>query len=204
MKKIANIISSKELVNHTKLNWINYLTSINGCDTSLPTLFIGWKEYKEIFKNENPNILNKKSKNKNLRWEFSIDEMLTDYFNGIEKFIKEAPREFCENFEYISIDPIKDNINNESDILSKINLNNCFIYQYKDEIIYILNKNENKIYGIFLNSFSYFKYNISLISDMLSSYVKNKIIDDGTIYQQYYKQFPDFDYLKRSIVLFFN
>jgi hypothetical protein len=49
MKKIANIISTVELSNHKNLEWINYAPSTEFCDLRLPTLIIGWNNYKRTF-----------------------------------------------------------------------------------------------------------------------------------------------------------
>lgn len=204
MKKIANIISNVELTNHKKLEWINYVQSTTDCDLSLPTLIVGWNRYKKEFPHLYPNILEKKSLSPNpLWWEFSLDEKVVDHFNGVEKFVKLAPRAFCELSKYVSIDPIKDCIVDEWDLITRLPLTNSFMYQYKDEIIYVLDRNENKIYGIYLNAFKYFKYDIQQIIGRLSNRIEKRIVDqDGTLYQSYYKQFPDFDQLKRTIVLF--
>lgn len=204
MKKIANIVTGVELTNHKKLDWTNYAQSTSDCDLTIPTLIVGWNRYKTEFPHLYPNILEKKSIGSSpLWWEFSLDEKVVDHFNGVEKFVKTAPRAFCELYKYQSIDPIKDMIGDEWDLISRIPLTNSFMYQYKDEIIYVLDCNENKIYGIYLNAFKYFKYDIQLIMDRLSNRIEKRIIDrDGTLYQSYYKLFPDFDQLKRTIVLF--
>lgn len=204
MKKIANIVSDVELTNHKKLEWINYVSSINECNLELPTLIIGWNRYKREFPHLFPNILNKRpSMNKPLWWEFALDEKVVDHFNGVENFVKTAPREFCNLYTYQSIDPIKDVVIDEFDLISRIPYHNTFYYQYKDEIIYILDRNNGKIFGIYLNSFRYFKYDTNKIITLLLNRVEKRIIDaDGTLYQSYYKLFPNFDQLKRTIVLF--
>lgn len=206
MKKIANIICSEEIFNHKKIDWINYVSTTADANLSLPTLFIGWNKFKHEFPHLYPNILVKKPEIKYpLTWEFSMEERITDHFKGIEDFIKKAPREYCELYQYKSIDPIIDKIENELDLVSKIPLIDSKFYQYKDEIIYIFSKKENKIYGIYLNSFRYFKYDTQSIVNHLSTMIENHQIDiDGSLYQSYYKQFPNFDQLKRSIVLFLD
>ena len=61
MLKIGNIIYKDELVNHTKVDYINYIPSqYFDYDNTLPTLFVGWSFMKEISSLEvvqNANIL---------------------------------------------------------------------------------------------------------------------------------------------------
>lgn len=206
MKKIANIVSSVELSNHKKLEWINYYKSITHVNFTIPTLIVGWNDYKREFPHLYPNISKKKSQSSSpLWWEFSMEEKMVDHFKGVEEFVKKAPREFCDLYNYQSIDPIKNVIGDEYDLITRIPLSNSVFYLYKDEIIYVLDRNTNKIYGIYLNAFKYFRFDIQKIITLISNRIEKRILDsDGTLYQQYYKLFPNFDQLKRSIVLFLD
>ena len=65
--KIANIVYEKNLVNHTKVDYINYVNGevkYNNLDTSLPTLYVGWSFMKQCNPDneiiQNANILYKK------------------------------------------------------------------------------------------------------------------------------------------------
>jgi hypothetical protein len=205
VKKIANIISEKELSNHKKLDWMNYAVTVP--NLYLPTLIIGWENFKYKFPNFRHDILKKKIFNEiPLFWEFSIEEKITDHFTGIENFVKNAPRMYVEQFKYKSIDPISDNIDTVEQLWNAIpdgNLSDLRYYQYKDEIIYILNKTRGEIYGIYLTAFKYFGLDNKIIADFFSNKIIAKTIDsDASIYQSYYRQFPDFDQLKRAMVLF--
>ena len=62
MIKLANIIYEKDLVNHTKLDYVNYFNkpqNYDSIDKSLPTLYVGWSfmkacnEFNEIIQNAN-------------------------------------------------------------------------------------------------------------------------------------------------------
>lgn len=210
-----------DLSNHKELEWINYVkydSSMSGrinlyANLALPTLVVGWSFFKREFAYLNPNILKKEGYNgTRIQYEFSMDEKMTDHFNGIEKFIKTAPRKFVEIKPYRTIDPIKDNIINADHVLvhlnGMVNLFHCDVYQYKDEIIYIYDRTRFEIIGIYLNSFRYFQYDVERIKDMIYCRVqqntKNTVTKDadGSIYQSYYKHFPEFDQLKRTMVLF--
>jgi hypothetical protein len=202
LKIIANIITEKELVNHKKLSWINYSQDIE-CDLNIPTLVIGWSFFKKKFEYLYPNIL-KKSINLSyprVGWEFTIDERITDHFNGIESFIGNAPKLFIDNFKYKSIDPIKNDINNLDDLAYLLPYNGIY-YQYKDEIIYLYDKINNEIYGVYLNAFDYFGLNKTIICEYFFKKYDSIIDLDGEKYQNYYREFPNFDLLKRSMVLF--
>jgi hypothetical protein len=207
VKKIANIITEKELANHKKLDWINYSNTIDSVDLSLPTLVVGWSFYKMKFPHLHPDILNKTINRSypKVCWEFSMDEKITDHFTGIENFVKQAPRMYSELFQYISIDPLKNKIQDPEHLFRVINVLMGSYYQYKEEIIYVHSKLEGKIIGVYLNAFKYFGFDTKKIITIFNEKFTSKTIDsDGLIYQSYYKQFPDFDQLKRSMVLFLN
>jgi hypothetical protein len=73
-------------------------------------------------------------------------------------------------------------------------------YCYKDEMIYILF--ENKIFGINLKMYAFFKFNVDDIIVKIKGRVKSGIYDvDGNYYQSYYKVFPNFAHLKRYVVV---
>lgn len=203
MKKFANIVSSVELSNHKKMDWINYVQSTDFCSLRLPTLIIGWEKYKRQFPHLYPNILSKKSNSKlPLSWEFSMEEKITEHFTGIETFVKNAPRTFIELYQYKSIDPISDEIESPEYLVKRLPNEGGF-YKYKEEIIYVYDSMNHKIYGIYLNAYKYFGYDVKRIMALLNDKYTSKTIDsDGLIYQSYYRQFPDFDQLKRAMVLF--
>ena len=49
--KVANIIYDGELVNHERVDFINYYegeTQYEAVDTSLPTLYVGWAFMKKM------------------------------------------------------------------------------------------------------------------------------------------------------------
>lgn len=222
MKQIANIVSELDLSNHPFRAWINYVKyvpSMKGklmleCNLAVPTLVIGWSVFKTEFHYLAPNILKKDGYvgMPHLSWEFSMEERINDHFNGVQNFIKTAPRKFVEIKPYRTIDPIKDNILNEEHLIlfanGFLNLFHCNAYQYKDEIIYLYDRTRFEITGIYLNSYRYFGYDVEKIKEAILSRVQqnsnNTVTKDvnGSIYQSYYKEFPEFDQLKRTMVLF--
>jgi len=220
VRKIANIVSDKELSNHKKLDWINYVV-LNGSpliapgqvphyNIYYPSLIVGWDLFRKNYPEYKPDILDKTTGLiYNVEWEFSAEEKLVDHFEGIQNFIKTAPRKFAEKYPYRNIDPIADKIEKEEEILEIVRQNfymdHVRLYQYKDEIIYLYSEGCWKIFGIYLNAFRYFKYDVEKIKTLLYAAIpQNQIFldPDGQNYGTYYKQFPDFDQLKRSMVLF--
>jgi len=230
IQKIAYIVSDKELSNHKKLDWINYVI-LNGepfhsftttqdgkvqfdaprYNSYYPTLIIGWELFNTTHKEFNPDILEKtKSRPYNVEWEFSVDERIVDHFEGVANFIKTAPRKYVEQFRYKNIDPIIDKIEKEEDVLELVKkyqyLDHIRTYQYKDEVIYLFDRGSSTpMLGIYLTAFKYFKYDVEKIKSLIYSAIKPEHIfldPDGQNYGTYYKQFPDFDQLKRSMVLF--
>ena len=139
-----------------------------------------------------------------LSWIFSKEEKMTFFFNGLDEFIRIAPKKFIESFGYNVIDPIVNKIQNEEQLIEQLpTFKNSHAYQYKDEIIYVYYKEKKHIVGIYLPPFKYFNMDTVKISQLVQQTTGSMVFDkDGTQYQQFYKQFPDFDRLKRSMVIF--
>lgn len=205
--KIANIIHEKELVNHVESDYINYFNepkSYDDLDKSLPTLYVGWSFMKSCNPDnniiQNADILKKKIITNELYWEFSFTESKSSHVKGVNTFTGLAPEfYFKPKYTYTNLDPVffqlKD-INDLMDVCPK-KIDNC--YNYKNEMLYLLV--ENKIWGINLNMYSFFLFNVNDILVKISGRTKSTISDiDGSYYQKYYKIFPNFEHLKRYIV----
>jgi hypothetical protein len=205
--KIANIIYGDELINHTKVPYINYIKeskTYNDLDSSLPTLYVGWSFMKECNLNnnvmENANILKKHVILNKLYWEFSFIENKASHVKGINMFADLAPQYyFTPNYEYINLDPVFNQIKTIEDFISLLPNKFELGYNYRNEAVYLLS--DNKIYGINLKMFEYFKFRNIDILIKIQSKTKSMISDyDGSYYQSYYKKFPNFPQLKRYIV----
>ena len=205
--KIVNIIHEKELVNHVKSDYVNYFNepkSYNDLDKSLPTLYVGWTFMKTCNPNniiiQNADILKNKIITDELYWEFSFSENKASHVKGVNTFAGLAPQfYFKPKYSYTNLDPVffqlKD-IDDLMDICPK-KIDNSYIY--KNEILYILT--DNKICGINLKMYEFFKFNVNDILDRINGRTKSIISDvDGSYYQKYYKIFPNFEHLKRYIV----
>ncbi len=208
MIKMGNIFSDCELINHKKLDYINYgkcsdmpkFWNFNASKfktNNLPTLFIGWKALENIFP---INILEKKLPN-NMFWEFSPEEDIIQYTNSLESFIKEVPSLYIKRCPYINADLFNHKIFKSDDLEWKLSkIKNGDLYVYKNDMAYY-NTQNNTIYGFKLPI-----YNAVLGDGLALKTLKEsseKVIeDDGELFQRYYKMFPDFPLLKRSMVVF--
>jgi hypothetical protein len=201
MLKLGNIVSEKELQSHQKVDYINYYVADKAIQpfNQLPTLFIGWKFFKKSHKIAN--ILQKEIKLNHTFWDYSIDEEMIGYFNGIKKFVDNLPLYYIKQYFYYSLDFFNIEKGKEGDILSLLTINeNSKAYIFKNEMIY-LNTNLH-IAGIDLVSLGYFDYDINTIIKLVADNVVTYQDIDGSRYQEFYKKFPEFGYLKRSMVFF--
>lgn len=200
MIKIGNIISfNEELVNHIEKPYINYISNIEdkNIDYSMPTLFIGWNNVKQIY--DNINILNKEIKKNNLYWEYSFDENKQDHVNGVDLFSNQIPFfYFQERYNYHIIDPIFQKIYNVKDCINQIKLPINKVYIDKN-IIYVLSGKD--IYGINIDFLDFFDIDKQQIIDHLT-FLSDKCVNDfnNTIYKKYANVFYDFPFLKRYII----
>jgi len=206
--KIANIIYEKPLVNHTQENYINYYNEpieFDKLDNSLPTLYVGWSFMKLANPDnkviQNADILHKKIIANKLYWECCFKESKSSHIKGVANFIKFAPQfYFSPRYTYINLDPVFFQIKNIDDLMDVIPKKIDYLYNYKDELIYLLVN--NKITGIDLEMYKYFKFSKEEIIKKLTE--KTHIIHtdvQGDLYQSFYKVFPNFSKLKRYIIV---
>jgi len=206
--KISNIVYEEKLVNHTKLDYINYINEpikYSELNTSLVTLFVGWRFMKKCNPDSNilqdADILEKRIIKNRLYWEFDFTEKKSDHVKGVETFVNLAPEYyFLNKYKYINIDPIFHKIKNVGDLKNVIPNKLNQMYVYKNEMLYVLNDNE--IYGINLNMFEYMKIDTEETREYLSNITNNVTYLDveGEKYKELYKKFPNFKYLKRFMV----
>ena len=222
--KIANIIYEKDLVNHTKVDYINYYNEpieYDKIDKTLPTLYVGWLFMKKCNPDndiiQNANILHNKIVGNELYWEFSYDENRSSHVKGIDNFTKFIPQfYFTPKYTYVNLDPVFFQLGYIEDLMDVLPKKIDTIYNYKNEMLYILSKHEkggqtssidlkegNQISGINLKMYEFFKFNIDEILTRIGERTTD-IYDDleGETYQNYYKKLPKFQQLKRYIITF--
>ena len=206
--KIGNIIYDTELVNHTKVDYINYINKFvdyDSLDKTLPTLYVGWSFMKECNPNDeiiqNTNILYNKIIGNELYWECSFSEGKSSHIRGVENFSNSVPiYYFSPKYLYVNLDPVFFQIKDIDDLMDVLPNNIDAIYIHKNQMAYILTN--NKVSGINLASYSFFKFNIDELILKISERTKEVHIDlDGETYQKYYKIFPNFNQLKRYMVV---
>lgn len=209
MNKIGNIIFNEDLVKHDKVDYINYYQdNFDEVNYDLPTLFVGWKFFKENyikrFSNEDVSILDKKIVFNLLYWEFSFKENKQQHILGVDEFTRKCPNYFYNpKYNYTNLDPVMFNISGETELFHILPKSFDIYYNYKNEMIYLFSG--DKIIGIDAIMYSYFDFNINTIKEKLESNSNNVFNDiSGEEYQKFYKIYPNFDNLKRYVGLMLN
>jgi len=200
--KYCNIVFEKELVNHKKLdyvNYYNYLIDYKDIKNNLPTLYVGWLFLKKCGL-LNVDILKSTIKENKLFWTPSFEENKSSHVNGVSSFIDLAPTiHFTTNYQYIDVDPVMCQLYSNDDILSYIGKYFDKSYQYKSDIIYLLK--DNKIFGLNLKMYEFFNFDITQLLTTINIGTSANILDStGDIYVDYFRKLPYFKYLKRFIV----
>lgn len=204
MLKIGNIIYKDELINHTKVDYINYVPSqLHDFDREVPKLFVGWNYLKQwdVSLFSDLSILNKEISKNKAYWEFSFNENKSQHVSGIEMFVRNLPYYyFRDKYKYINLDPIYNKISNLEDFANILPNEKFNTFQYRNEMIYLLS--DNNILGIDLKMYEYFNFDLDkLTSILIDRSITTKHDINGSIYQNYYKIFPFFEDLKRYLVV---
>jgi len=208
--KLGNIIYNGDLINHEMVDYINYYrVELNNIDAilvnlnKLPTLIVGYSLFKKLFIDKFPDqsILDKKVIPNKLYWEFSFAENKKQNLEGIEFFVNEnLVKYYFFDFTYKNIDPLFDNLKINDDLF-KIFIKPIEYVYIEKRMIYVISN--NIIHGIDKETFTFFNFNVKNIIDFLiEKSLKWTNDEDNKIYESYYKQFPEFDLLKRYIPLF--
>jgi hypothetical protein len=177
--KIGNIISNQELVNHEKLNFVNYLTydEYVKSDKKLPTLFVGKKTLDHYSKNKY-SIAEKEIKYNHIYWEFSFDERKEDHINGINEFINNLPDlYFKKRYSYIDLNPVFFNLSDIEELFCVVPQKIQKVFKTNTNMLYLLK--DNKITGIDLNTYSFFNFNIEDIENKIKN-ITDIFINDST------------------------
>ena len=205
--KIGNIIYEDDLVNHTKVDYINYYKSgmVVDYDHSLPTLYVGWSYMKEVYSDnetlQNADILKHKIVTNELYWEFTFSESKSSHIKGVESFVNYVPEFYFSRYFYTDVDPVLFQLRDVQDLMDVLPKKIDTFYSYKNEMIYLLVN--DKISGINIVMYKFFKFDIEEIYNTLICRAQGQSISDanGEIYQKHYKQFPNFTHLKRYLIV---
>jgi hypothetical protein len=208
--KIANIVHEGDLVTHEKVDFINYyrgsVQDVVIDNPELPTLYVGWNNLKGFAKDNDKlkdiNILKHQIDTNKLYWEFSFDENKQSHVKGVADFVYYCPNfYFMDRYGYINLDPVFFNIKDNRDLLDVLPKKMDAFFALKDRMIYILS--DDKIYGLDMEMYRFFKFNIDGIMKFLSEKTRGQQTIDlsGEYYESQYKRFPDFTQLKRYLVV---
>lgn len=209
--KIANVVYENELINHTKVEYINYINvpiEYDSLDKSFPTLYVGWSFMKACNPNnstiQNADILKKKIITNELYWEFSFQESKASHVKGVDSFVSLAPQFYFQpKYIYTNLDPVFFQIKDVNDLMDVLPKEITKVYNLKNEMVYVLK--DNKIWGVDLKMYGFFQFDIStIISNIKSRSFTYKEDVNGDIYMSYYKIFPNFVNLKRYIVTLYT
>lgn len=214
--KLGNIIYQGDLVNHEKVEYINYIKEPVQVPDELPTLYVGWFMMKELNLN-NPliaaqSILDKKVITDKLYWEFSFKENKAQHVDGISNFVRNVPYHYFKpQYGYVNLDPVFFRLSSIEDLNDYLSKSYGAIYNYKGEMLYLLTNNsegyrpiENTIIGVDLNMYEHFEFDMDKLIENLHKRVPIDHIYndfDGEIYLKHYKIYPNFDDLKRYLVV---
>lgn len=201
LKKIGNILYTKELVNHKKVDFVNYYNDvlINNINNDLPTLIVGWENVK-LNNLNNVSILEKTIIDKHLYWEFQFEEYKQKHVDGVFNFVRLLPDYyFRKRYEYNVIDPIFFKINHVDDILVKIIKKPVEKAYLNNNSLYLLSA--NNIYNINLNTMKFFYYDYNRVVNFFKERIDYFIDDvDNSIFDKYYKYFKGYKYTKRFLI----
>lgn len=215
--KIANIVHKDDLVNHNKVDYIEYYgwspNIWNIKNPELPTLYVGWNFINTVAipnakndKLKEINILKHQIVKNKLYWEFSFDENKSAHITGVESFVKHAPDfYFTPNYKYTNLDPIFHQLKDNQDLFDVLPKNVAKSYWLYDRMLYILGGDgiyTDEIYGLDLDMYRFFKFDVDEIKRKLFEMSFNFVHDpQGTYFQKYSKIFTEFPLLKRYLVV---
>jgi len=150
---------------------------------------------------QNASVLYKKIVGNELYWECSFEESKSSHVNGVEDFIEHvAQYYFSPKYNYINLDPVFFQIVDIGDLMDILPKKFEVMYNYKNELLYVLS--DNNIWNINLNLYRFFKFDIDRIIVTLDLRAETSYSDiEGEMYKKYYKLLPNFIRLKRYVIV---
>ena len=149
---------------------------------------------------QHADILKKRIITNELYWECSFEESKSSHIKGVENFINAVPQfYFAPKYQYINLDPVFFRLSTLEDLMDVLPKKLDSKYNFKNEMLYV--SSDNKIYGINLLMYDFFKFNNYELLAAISERCEKTFNDlDGSIYQFYYKILPNFIHLKRYLI----
>lgn len=171
MKLLANILTDKKFSDE---GIYNVVSSKENLIEGIPTLVIGWGFTKTNY--PEANILNWEIDDMTY-WTFGMREKNQRYQENIKNFKKLIFTKLIKlvKYEYINLLTIDKSIENLIAVLTYVNEFNVYIY---DNMLYVMSKGTNKVYGYSLRDLEYIDGNKNEIISALHSNKSIKIIDN--------------------------
>ncbi|HYF98633.1 MAG TPA: hypothetical protein VD815_00930 [Candidatus Saccharimonadales bacterium] len=207
MTKLINLIYSTPLINHEKVDYVNYVEFTDGDIVAMkskllpapcPIFIVGYALAKKL--NFEVDILNKEIRPNTILWEFSYEENRAEHIEGVFDVISRRILDIrYANFPYELIDPIFNNIREDHQVFELVKPVE-YGYFYKD-MGYLYNSAKQIIYGVDLTAYEFFGFNKGRIVGSIITQSPCKLDPEGDIFVEYKLTFPFVNNLKRYLVL---
>jgi len=149
-------------------------SKLEDIDTNLPTLYIGWKNIKEIM-GDKVSILHKQINNR-LFWTFSPKERKSEYETDLDEYMSYCYNNFGKNIPYVYLDLIMGKKLINYKIIKKIlSLKKSTTFISDSNMVYIYG--DNIIFGIDLNTVLMFEDKYDKILNKVKNLQNNTLVD---------------------------
>lgn len=174
MKYIGNVLTDKPFTDKELYNVVDSRDKlING----IPTLIVGWEFTKTFY--PNLNVLNETIKRKEVYWTYGKREKRNKYEINVANFRKIAMDKFIHSVGYEFVNMMLCSKEEKKQFLNTINkLDEIPIY-LKYDMVYIYDKNNNKVYGISLRGIKYIGKDPKVFLSMFHKSKKARFIEIG-------------------------
>lgn len=165
-KYVGNIVTLSPLKNTTFLNVCDSMDSII---SDLPTLIVGWKLVKELYKDKCPLILNKKIDDITW-WTFDRYERRSDFEVDYNMFYRNAVNNIMGKLSYEYFDAMTASWSDVKHLFSLVKSNEIkYCYVFEGSFVYLLR--DNVVVGLSLDVMSYMGFQKKKI---ISYFLENK------------------------------
>ena len=175
MQKLANIVTKGRKSDFSEI--YNVVSSCEGIDVNLPTLYIGLATAKKCI--ENFSILQKHYKEQNCWWTFSKTERRNDYLNDIEKFQEYVILDALKSVKYEYVNFIRYKRSRIANFIKYIYSSTekiCF-FTRESNFLFIYDTKLKTIFGLSLTLCEYCGVNKSKIITKIKSNTNNVFIN---------------------------
>lgn len=174
MKYIGNVLTNKPFSDNELYNVVdNQDKLIEG----IPTLIVGWEFTKSFY--PNADMFEPEIKYNEVYWTYGKRERRSKYETNIVKFRKKSMELFVKSVGYEFVNMMLCSKEEKKQFLTTINkLDEIPIY-LKYDMVYIYDKNNNKVYGISLRGIKYIGKDPKAFLSMFHKSKKARFIEIG-------------------------